>query len=77
MNIFNEIDQRFVSGNDIPVPSIMLTREMWEKLKSHHHNMVDGLFQHCPNGECMECSVVVCPHKEPLHFHHDGCPACE
>ena len=18
-----------------------------------------------------------CPHNEPLHFHHDGCPACD
>lgn len=27
-------------------------------------------------GECRECSQIVCPHGEPLHYHHDGCPAC-
>ncbi len=27
-------------------------------------------------GECMVCSVRDCPHQEPLHYHHDGCPAC-
>ncbi len=30
----------------------------------------------CPDPECHVCSVRACPHKEPLHFHHDDCPAC-
>jgi len=30
----------------------------------------------CPLAECAECSVRDCPHQEPLHYHHDGCPAC-
>ena len=40
--------------------------------------IADVLLNHCDkdNGECMTCSTIVCPHKEPLHFHHDGCPAC-
>lgn len=38
--------------------------------------MVDALLNHCPDMECGECSKIVCPHGEPLHFHHDGCPAC-
>lgn len=25
---------------------------------------------------CAVCARVFCPHGEPLHFHHDGCPAC-
>jgi hypothetical protein len=25
---------------------------------------------------CASCAIVFCPHGEPLHFHHDGCPAC-
>ena len=35
-----------------------------------------------PNGcvnedqECLICGVLCCPAGEPLHFHHDGCPAC-
>lgn len=39
-------------------------------------DIVDKLLNHCPNGECMECGMIVCPHGEPLHLHHDGCPAC-
>lgn len=39
--------------------------------------MVDGLLGHCEIGECMRCSVIVCPHGDALHFHHDGCPSCD
>jgi hypothetical protein len=28
------------------------------------------------HGECMACGERNCPHGEPLHYHHDGCPAC-
>mgnify|MGYP000131395158 CR=1 FL=1 len=28
------------------------------------------------SGECSTCGAFVCPYGEPLHFHHDGCPAC-
>ena len=31
----------------------------------------------CPVDECLVCGVRACPHAEPLHFHHDGCPMCE
>jgi hypothetical protein len=31
----------------------------------------------CPVDECEVCSVRECPHRDFLHFHHDGCPACE
>lgn len=37
---------------------------------------VDALLNHCPDMECSECARIVCPHAEPMHFHHDGCPAC-
>lgn len=32
----------------------------------------------CKDGECMVCAIRpgVCEFTEPLHFHHDGCPAC-
>lgn len=30
----------------------------------------------CLDPECHVCAVRACPHEEPLHFHHDGCPAC-
>lgn len=31
----------------------------------------------CKVDECLVCGILTCPHKEPLHFHHDGCPACD
>lgn len=30
----------------------------------------------CPDEECMLCGLRDCPLDEPLHYHHDGCPAC-
>lgn len=39
---------------------------------------VNAPLNHCDKeaGECSECSKIICPHKDPLHFHHDGCPSC-
>jgi hypothetical protein len=30
----------------------------------------------CPIDECLDCGFRDCVYKEPLHYHHDGCPAC-
>jgi hypothetical protein len=30
----------------------------------------------CQDMECLVCGVRDCPDGEPLHYHHDGCPAC-
>jgi len=30
----------------------------------------------CPVDECIVCGERDCPHHDPLHYHHDGCPAC-
>lgn len=38
--------------------------------------VVHRLLMHCPDNECVICGTIICPHGEPLHFHHDGCPAC-
>lgn len=40
--------------------------------------LTDELLNECTAdfGECIVCGSIVCPHGEPLHFHHDGCPAC-
>ncbi len=29
----------------------------------------------CPDSECLVCGYRACPKREPMHFHHDGCPA--
>lgn len=41
--------------------------------------LTDELLNECnaDGGECIVCGMLVCPHGEPLHFHHDGCPACD
>jgi len=30
----------------------------------------------CPDSDDIEGAMAACPYSEPLHFHHDGCPAC-
>lgn len=38
--------------------------------------LTDADLAKCKDAECIVCGSIVCPHAEPLHFHHDGCPAC-
>lgn len=47
--------------------------ELIEKL----YGQIDALLAHCPDSECDVCASIICPHKDPMHFHHDGCPSCE
>jgi hypothetical protein len=37
---------------------------------------INRMLAHCPDAECGICGKAVCPHGDPLHFHHDGCPSC-
>lgn len=39
------------------------------------HGVSVGDYSACRAYECLICGIVACPHREPLHFHHDGCPA--
>ncbi len=46
-----------------------------------HQDIIDLVPGHpaledCHADECMVCAVRDCPWQEPLHHHHDGCPAC-
>lgn len=34
-------------------------------------------FSACDDAECETCAANDCPSGEPLHYHHDGCPACD
>lgn len=43
---------------------------------SANHEACTGNLETCPEPECLECGERACPHAEPLHFHHDGCPSC-
>lgn len=50
-----------------------------ERIESAKANgsLTDELLAQCGDPECIVCGAIVCPHQEPLHFHHDGCPACD
>lgn len=39
--------------------------------------LTDELLNQCTHAECAACARICCPDHEPLHFHHDGCPACD
>jgi hypothetical protein len=39
------------------------------------HGVEIGDYKACSDAECLICSIIACPLGEPLHFHHDGCPA--
>lgn len=52
---------------------------LWHNLRDKKIDY-DGLLEFragCYSDECTQCGAIVCPHGEPLHFHHDGCPVCE
>lgn len=38
--------------------------------------LTDALLNECQECECIVCGTLLCPHEDPLHFHHDGCPSC-
>lgn len=46
-------------------------------LAKHKGTLTDELLNRCADAECIDCGAIVCPHNDPLHFHHDGCPACD
>lgn len=38
--------------------------------------ITDALLAECEDAECLACAFLICPHRDLLHFHHDGCPSC-
>lgn len=50
--------------------------------QDHYEFYCDDCLQHhtptseCTDQECIMCGARDCPHGEPLHYHHDGCPSC-
>lgn len=52
--------------------------EKAEKERDRWIEIATKLVNHCDkeSGECSICSEIVCPHGDPMHFHHDGCPTC-
>lgn len=54
-----------------------IMKDMERDITNLHHKIY-ALLNHCDkeSGECSKCSKIICPHKDEMHFHHDGCPSC-
>lgn len=59
------------ADNDKIDEELSLSCPDFEKEAKNHPATTD-----CPDSECYICGWRDCPHHEPLHYHHDGCPAC-
>jgi len=66
-----QILPKMLSREELQAQNVLLNAEV-----ARLHGVADALLAHCPDSECTICSKIVCPHGEPLHFHHDGCPSC-
>lgn len=68
------------SPYDIILAAIRIDSAYWKlvKLAQDGHLPQETIAQFFLeiDGESEVASVIACPHREPLHFHHDGCPAC-
>jgi len=57
-----------------------MLREIWDSKLSKPRvssGLVDRVLSGCEDAECDECAMIICPHADPMHFHHDGCPSCD
>ena len=59
-----------------PVTALRKIEEAVTAAYVHEHTCTDGQ-NGGGDGECVACGERDCPHGEPLHLHHDGCPACD
>lgn len=79
MNENANLIAQFLIGSRMPPEK---TRELHEAIElavesKQPSAVIDALLALCETGECAVCGSIICPHGEPLHFHHDGCPACD
>lgn len=53
------------------------SKPQWQiTLKDMYDNHGHYNTEKCKVDECSICAMIDCPHGEPMHYHHDGCPAC-
>jgi hypothetical protein len=60
-----------------PTTGLLAQIEDQKRVIEEYMGKVEAMLRKCPDVECSHCSSVVCPHNDPLHFHHDGCPSCD
>lgn len=63
---------------EFTLKQLQLQCEVMREALKLRTGQIDALLAHCgkESGECSGCAAIICPFEEPLHFHHDGCPAC-
>lgn len=59
-----------------PVLDIIHMELNTAKIHGYSEEHLDAILADCPDGECVKCAYIICPHKDGMHFHHDGCPSC-
>lgn len=64
------VESRIILENAI-VLAFKFKDEQWFDRVVYHPQAKD-----CEEDECWICAIRDCPHHEPLHYHHDGCPSC-
>lgn len=52
--------------------------ELAKLVRERKFKEADVLLNQCKldHGECSLCGLAVCPKRDTMHFHHDGCPSC-
>lgn len=74
---FQREDTSMYSGACIEARAALVAEvEKLEAENAELYQKLDALLAHCPNNECGTCGSIICDHKDPMHFHHDGCPSC-
>ena len=65
------------SRDVVNMPAVAISdRQRLTMLADVHRGGADPNACEADGGECSICAVLDCPEGEPLHYHHDGCPAC-
>lgn len=65
-----------MSSDDYQRAQVEAGTDPYEGFESAYANPdCTGSTATCPDMECSSCGMRECPAGEPLHFHHDGCPA--
>lgn len=74
-NMFDEVVKRFTAEYKTPEPTGPLHHKDGESAQEALRTIHEVHSPYCEDPECMVCGVLSCPRGEPMHFHHDGCPA--
>lgn len=76
INLYSPHAQKFIAKRILIELNLAELLKDKEKISLRMSKQINKLLAHCGDTECSECAKIICPFKEELHFHHDGCPSC-